>query len=195
MAVTEMKLRFTVSVTLLAILLILLTANIAQAQWNAINSGYAVTTDYHDIETPLGETVTATAGTTDISVSKITFSWLDPYDNEEQNHEVTALVSYITPAHPSNVPQEVIDWANNNPGIEFFCAQDTHDPNEVGDWTVKVTFYDATGPKCQDQTKFRATSFFVINEVPLGTIVILLIPLGFLSILALKKKAKTVQPQ
>jgi len=70
-----------------------------------------------------------------------------------------------------------------------------HNPNQVGDWTVKVTFYDATGPKGQEQTKFRATSFFVIDELPLGTIVTLLIPIGFLSFVAIKKKAKAVQSQ
>jgi hypothetical protein len=57
------------------------------------------------------------------------------------------------------------------------------------------TFYDAAGHKCHDQTKFRATSFFVIDEVPLGTIVTLVLPLGFLSFVAIKKKAKTNQPK
>lgn len=195
MAVAEVKLKFTAPVSLLAILLIFSTANIAQAQWSAINSGYAVTTNYHGIEAPVGETVIATAGTTDNSVTKITFSWLNPYDNEVSYHEVLKadFDLHETPYYPTDSPQEVKDWAEKYPYTEVWYAQDTHTHDQVGDWTVKVTFYGATGPKGQEQTKFKATSFFVIDEVPLGTIVILLIPLGFLSILALKKKAKTVR--
>ena len=41
------------------------------------------------------------------------------------------------------------------------------------------------------RTKFRATSFFVVDELPLGTIVTLAIPFGFLSFVAIKKKANT----
>ena len=119
---------------------------------------------------------------------------MEPYDNEEHNYEETTLVLYTTPDYPPNAPQEVKNWAANHHGIKVWYAQDSHIPDQVGDWTVKVTFYGATGPKCQDQTKFRATSFFVIDEVPLGTIVTLLIPIGFLSFVAIKKKTKTNHP-
>ena len=102
---------------------------------------------------------------------------MEPYNNEEHNYEETTLVLYTTPDYPPNAPQEVKNWAANHHGIKVWYAQDSHIPDQVGDWTVKVTFYGATGPKCQDQTKFRATSFFVIDEVPFGTIVTLLIPI------------------
>jgi hypothetical protein len=119
------------------------------------------------------------------------FQGLNSRAHEERNYEETLLVSYTTPDCPLNAPQEVIDWADANPGIEVWYAQDTHTPDQVGDWTVKVTFYRATGC-AHEHIKFRATSFFVIDEVPLRTIVTLFILLGFLSIMAIKKKSKAV---
>ena len=102
-----------------------------------------------------------------------------------------AIALHVTPNCPTDSPPEIIDWALDNPNTDVWYATDTHTPTQVGDWTVKVTFYDATGSKCQDQTKFKATSFFVVDEVPLGTIVTLAIPFGFLSFVAIKKKRTT----
>ena len=188
MAVAEMKLRFAVFVILFASLFIFSNTNVAQAGWNAINSGYAVTTNYHGLDAPLGEEIVATAGTTDHDVTQVEFIWLDP--DEEEIHSETLGLSW-PPTPPASVPQEVIDWAQNNPGVEVGYAQSTLESDSVaviGWFTVKAIFHGPTGPKGQDHDRFKATSFFYIDEVPFGTIVILLIPFGFLGFYAIKRK-------
>ena len=180
-----MKLRFIVSVSLLTILLIISTVNTVQASWNAINSGQgAVTTNFHGINVPIGETVVATAGTTNNQINEVTFHWVDPYGNWVRN-ETTALSLGIP---LQDIPTEVSDWAEDNDGTPVWCAQDSYDPDSVGDWTVKITLHYITGEECEEETKFKATSFFVVDEVPLGTIVTLAIPFGFLGFVAIKKK-------
>ena len=183
-----MKLRYIVSVSLLTILLIISTANIALAGWSALNSGYAVTTTYHGIEVPLGQPVIATAGTTDALVTTIVFTWLDPDGNLVYTSPPIVPDWQIDPNYPANVPPEIIDWAEDNPTTLVGYAQDTLTLNIVGDWTVKIECYGPTNPRGQDQIIQKATSFFVVDEVPLGTIITLAIPIGFLSFVAIKKK-------
>ena len=188
MAVAEMKLRFAIFIILFVSVLIFSNTNVAQAGWNAINSGYAVTTNYHGLDVPLGEEVVATAGTTDHDVTQVEFKWLNP-DEEEIHSETHELSWSSTP--PANVPQKVIDWAQNNPGVEVGYAQSTLESDSVdviGWFTVKAIFHGPTGPKGQDHDRFKATSFFYIDEVPFGPIVILLISFGFLGLYAIKRK-------
>jgi len=189
-----MKLRFVAAVILFVGLLIVVNANVAHAQWSAISSGYAVTTDWHGEDTPIGTPVTATAGTTDMSVDKVEFRWLDPDGDVETTQQVSVIGPYKTPVVPDEVPQEIIDWANENPGINVFYAQDTQTPNEVGDWAAQVHFIDTDeNPKSlrgrnSDIIAIRATSFNTVPEVPFGTIAILLSMLGALGTFAIRRK-------
>jgi len=170
---------------LFASLLIFTNTNVAQAGWNSINSGYAVTTNYHGLDVPPYEDVTATAGTTDIGVYMVEFIWTDP-DGNEISRKVWGPFSTTV---PDDAPQEVKDWDDENPGTTVYYAQDTYENVEIpGWWSVRAKFHGATLPNSQDSTRFKASSLFVVDEVPFGTIVILLIPFGFLGIYAIKRK-------
>ena len=67
------------------------------------------------------------------------------------------------------------------------AADNEVEPGDIVDIYVTV----ANPRRLRTRTKFRATSFFVVDELPLGTIVTLAIPFGFLSFVAIKKKANT----
>ena len=183
-----MKLRFTAAIILFVTLLIFADTNVTQASWSSMNSGFAVTTNYHGLDVPFYEDVNATAGTDDSEVLEVEFLWKNP-DDEIVWSETQGLSWITTPAVPENVPQEVKDWAEMNPGVNVGYAQSTYgDMDAPGWWTIQAIFHGPTGPKGQDQTKIKASSFFVIDEVPFGTIVVLLIPFGFLGIYAIKRK-------
>jgi len=194
MLAAEMKLRFAVATILFASLLIFANANIAQAQWPAISSGYAVTTNWHGEDIPIGALVTAWAGTTDGEVEKVEFRWLDPDGNPIWEDLVNVSDPYTTPNVPNGVPQEIIDWANDNHDVTIWYANYTRTPDILGDWGVQANFYDLTNPakslrgRNSDIIAIRATSFHSIPEVPFGTIVILLSMFGALSIFAIKRK-------
>jgi hypothetical protein len=183
-----MKLRFVLSLVLLATLLVGASINIAKAQWPAITTGYAITTNWHGIDTPLGSTVVATAGTTDLSVDTVKFVWHFPDNTTAFEDTVTPLTQYVAPAVPSNVPQELIDWANAHPGTTYLVAQDSHVVNLVGDWGVQAFFKDDVRVRGLQVTSIRAASFNVVPEVPLGTIVILASMFAALGIFAVKKR-------
>lgn len=198
MLAEEMKLRFAVAAILLAGLLVFASTNIAQAQWPAISSGYAVTTNWHGQDVPLGEDVFAVAGTTDIEVQKVEFIWLDPGGMVRNQNTVDVFGPYTTPSVPAGVPQEISDWAYENPGVTIWYANDTYtDPDIIGDWAVKAHFHDPTDPvkslkgKNSDTIAIRATSFNVIPEVPFGTITILLSMFGTLGAFILKRKRRS----
>jgi hypothetical protein len=164
-----------------------------QAQWSALSSGYAVTTDYHGVDVPPGTEVTAWAGTTNGAIEKARFRWLDPDGNVEWDVWIDVFGPITTPDVPLDVPQEIIDWANENPGIDVWYAQNAQTLDEIGDWGVQVIFYDSEGTghgPFEDKVGIRATSFNVIPEAPFGTIAILLGMLGALGVFALKKKHK-----
>ncbi|MEM3759517.1 MAG: hypothetical protein QXZ02_00215, partial [Candidatus Bathyarchaeia archaeon] len=72
-----MKMAYIVLAILLAGLS-LAVVNIANAQWSALSSSYAITTNWHGKEVPLGESVTAWAGTTDPNVQEVLFRWKRP---------------------------------------------------------------------------------------------------------------------
>ena len=192
-----MKLRFAVATMLFATLLVFANTNIAQAQWPAISSGYAVTTNWHGEDVLIGESVTAFAGTTDSNVTQVEFRWLDPDGNPIWEGDLTTVDvfgPYTTPEVPDGVPQKIIDWANDNPGVTIWYANDTRTPDVLGDWGVQAFFFDTTDPekslrgKNSDIIAIRATSINVVPEVPFGTIVILLSMFGALGVFAIKRK-------
>jgi hypothetical protein len=124
----------------------LINSKYSQAQWSAISSGYAVTTNFHGIDVPVGQPVWAIAGTTDSSITEIIFSWLDPDGNpvETEPVENTGFVTIC----PSDAPQEVKDWtAANDDATVWYASSELFAPSQVGDWTVKATFIGATGPQ------------------------------------------------
>jgi len=199
-----MILRSTVVAMLLASLLILASVSIAEAQWDALSSGYAVTTNYHGKIVPIGLLVTAIAGTNDSTVKTVEFIWHFP------NGTVCADIPgipvfgpYKTPKVPPGVPEEIVDWAglrdgSGDPGhfpqVDVWYANNTQRPDVIGDWGVQAVFHDGVlsahhiRGKNSDTVAIRATSFNTVPEVPFGTIAILLGWFGVLGIFALRKK-------
>jgi hypothetical protein len=195
-----LRLKFIVTTIIVTSLLIIGSTNLAHAQWSAISSGYGVTTDWHGQDAPIGVSVTATAGTTDMSVDKVEFRWLDPEGNVEIAINVTVSDAYITPATPADppdnwdLPDEIKEWATDNPDIPVKYAQNFQTLDEVGDWAVQAHFIDTDhNPKSlrgrnTDIIAIRATSFNVVPEVPYGTIAILLSMFGALGLFAIRRK-------
>jgi hypothetical protein len=186
-----MKLNVMVASILFAGLLIIVGASIVHADgykgWSPIKTtGYAVISNYQGIDVPLYQDVVVTAGTTDMSITNIVFRWEDPSDNIVWEDNVTVLGPLTTPAVPSNVHQEVIDWANTNTGVDYLYAQSTHAPDIVGDWGVHAYFIGPDGSKkagLEDVIQIRSTSFNVIPEVPIigtaGAAIAMLLGFGF----------------
>jgi len=189
-----MKLQYAVVAMLLASLLALATVDIAEAQWDALGSGYAVTTDFHGKEVLPGFLVTATAGTSDSIVKTVEFRWISPDGSVYASPIVPVFGPYTTPDFPPGITltPEITSWITDpkNAGIEVWYAQDAQIPNAVGDWGVQAIFHD-TGKirgKNSDTIAVRATSFNVVPEVPFGTIAILLSWIGILGVFVLRKK-------
>ena len=169
-----------------ASILLSLSFNLACAQWSAINSGYAVTTNWHGKEVPLGQSVTAWAGTTNSSVYQVEFKWKNETGHVIYDVIVTDIVNYITPDYPPDAPQEIKEWATNNPNITIFYANNTQIPNSYGEWSVQVFFYAPGGHLMGNGTdiiKIKATSFNVIPDIPIlgtaGALTAMLLGLGF----------------
>jgi len=164
----------------LAVILLLgifaLSFTAVQAAWSSLNSGFAVTTNYHGVDVPLGTEVTARAGTTEYpEVTEVRFRWMPPIGDE-----------ILTDKIPLQNSGEYFD------GKLVYDAYNTTTINVLGDWGVQVWFYSADG-KLRNQTgieKIRATSFFAVAEVPLGTIAIILSMLGGLGVFVILKSKK-----
>lgn len=153
----------------LVLVVFLLSVVNVRAQWNALSSGYAITTNWHGEEVPIGENVTAWAGTKNPEVEEVKFQWKDPDENVVWDPEVTITGPYTTPNVPDGVPQEIKNWAKDNPNIDIWYANNTQTPNIIGHWTVKAFFIGEDGKtKCgvDDTIMIRATSFEVIPELP-----------------------------
>lgn len=162
---------------LVSVLLSLLLSGV-NAQWSAMNSGYAITTNYHGINVFPGTPITATAGTTDVNVMNVTFVWKFPNETE-------AFVD-------SEVPVEFKGryWD----GLPIYETNSSYTPvMPLGDWGVQA-FFNGPGGHLQGQgsdiIKIRATSFNLIPEVPIagtsGAAIAMLIGFG----LFLNKKKK-----
>ena len=161
------KVYATVAILLAGIFLAAIS--VANAQWSAISSGYAITTDYHGIDVPLGALVTATAGTTDANVTSVTFLWHYP-DNETVAYEVNTQV-----------------WSNGSTydGKLIYYANSSYIPDVLGDWGVQALFIGEGGTKKanhNDVIRIRSTSLNTIPDVPIvgtaGAIVAMLLGLG-----------------
>ncbi len=150
---------------------------LVQAQWSALGSGYAVTTNYHGIDVLVGTPVTAIAGTLDPAVVNVTFRWHMP--NGTTRWEVTV------PVYTNGTLEQ---W-NNGTYAEIRYANDTQIPDMLGDWGVQAFFQDPTGMDkagLSDVIEIRATSFNTMPEVPLGTIIIGASMFAALGVFALK---------
>lgn len=165
---------------------LLIFINVTYAPWQSIESGYAITTDYHGEIVPPGTLVTATAGTTDSSVEKVTFRWHFPNGSVAREIEASPLLT--SPYPPPNVPQEVIDYENST---IIWYVQDDMVPNVVGDWGVQAFFQGNDGKdksNVTDVIMIRAESFEAIPETPMGTIGAAATMIIALALFALKKK-------
>jgi hypothetical protein len=172
------KLRSVVG-TLLTILL--LGVCVVLAQWNALSSGYGVTTDWHGREVPIHVDVTAWAGTTKGDTGGVEFKWIDPNGNLRRTEKFETLSDpYKTPNVPSGVPKEIEDWAKDHPGVDVWYAHDTYALDVVGEWTVKAVF-----PQGSVDVKQRATSLYAVPEVILGSLAAMF---GALGLVALKRR-------
>lgn len=172
-----MKAKF-VALAMLILPLFVLTVN---AQWSALNSGYAITTDYHGEDVPPASLVTATAGTTDINVLNVTFEWKDPGEN-------------IVFTETKDVLSNGTRWTNSSGSFLIYYANSSYAPGlPLGDWAVQV-FFNGPGGHIRGQgsdiIRIRATSFNVVPEVAVvgtaGATIAMLLGLG----LFLHKKKK-----
>lgn len=175
-----MKPRFPLTIILLVIVFALNIAAVQADPWSALGgSGYAVTTEPFPLEEVLpGESVTAKAGTTDTNVAYVVFRWLAPDGT-------------VISRDPEDVQPVGSEWDSTYGWI--FVARSTYVPEIVGDWGVQVEFWGPGGKlkgtaNLEGIIKIRATSFFAIPEVPLGTVAIVLSMLGSLGVFALKRK-------
>jgi hypothetical protein len=182
-----MKTRYYAILLLTFCLFIFLSIQISYAQWDAINSGYGITTNWHGREVPFGESVTAWAGTRDQDVTAIFFRWKRPDDSVYAEYNDTSLVKCDRPSDiPSDAPEEIKDWAENNPDkFPIWIATNTQIPNTIGEWTVKAYFI-GPGGKTKEQVEntimIKGTSFNVISDFPLvgtaGALVAMLLGLN-----------------
>ena len=174
----NMKLKI-IAIAVLMVSLLVAFPKVQAYDWSktSINSGYAVTTDWHGTMVPLETTVTARAGTTDLSIETVWFRWMRPDETEAWP--------------PIEVTTYTLDTWNGKTVRVFINAQE---PDEVGDWAVQVVFENSDGhgqgplPEVSDKVAIRARSFFAIPEVSFGTIAILIAMFGALSAFAIKKK-------
>jgi len=167
-------------VALLVVLTLIIIPTIVKADpWSALGgSGYAVTTEPFPLEEVVVDVdeVHAKAGTTDPNVDYVVFRWLAP-DGTVISRDPEDIVDVAPETDPTYGPISV--------------ARSSYIPNMVGDWGVQVFFYDEEGePHIRGEAivRIRATSFFVIPEVQMGTITILLTMLASLAIFARKRK-------
>lgn len=190
-----MKSRFASAILLICLSLII-GATIVFADgfkgWSPIKTtGYAVISNFQGIDVSPGQEIVVTAGTTDLTITSIVFRWEDPNNNTVWEDNVPVSGPITTPTVPSNVHQEVIDWANTNTGVQYLYAQNTHTPNIIGDWGVHAYFIGSDGkPRAglEDVVQIRSTSFNVIPEAYLGTIGIVAAMLGAFGFFAFRKR-------
>ena len=166
--------------TIFIILLMLLIA-CANAGWTALNSGYAVTTDYHGIDVPIGTMVTATAGTTDSSILNVTFVWKLP-------NETVAFEDV-----------DVAVWSNGTKypdenGSLVFYAQSSFMPTIIGEWGLQAFFKGLGGHlrgNGTDIIAIRATSGDVIPEISIVGAAGTIVAISLIIVLLRGKRKKT----
>jgi len=168
-------------------LFICLSTQISYAQWDAINSGYGITTNWHGKEVPFGESVTAWAGTTNPSIMAIFFRWKRPDESVYAEYNNTSLMKCNNPTEiPNEAPEEIKDWAEKNPDkFPIWIATNTQTPDTIGDWTVKAYFIGPEGTtkeQVENTVMIKATSLNVIPDFPVvgtaGALVVMLLGLN-----------------
>ena len=126
---------------------------------NAESYDYKVTSNFHGIDTPLGADVVVTATTNDPEVTQVTFLWKDASENIVYTDVVTVVGG---------------------------TAESSNQPDSFGDWGVQALFQGPDGKTKQGVdlvVSIKATSFFVIPEIPLfataGSLLAMFLALGF----------------
>jgi hypothetical protein len=161
-----MKASNIISASALAAIIFLISASLTYAQWDALNSGYAVTTNWHGKEVPLGQSVTAWAGTRDQNVKAVFFRWIRPDGSIYAEFNNKSLVQCYSPSDiPSYAPEEIKDWDK----FPIWIATNTQTPDTIGDWTVKAYFIGPEGTTkehVENTIAIRGTSFNVIPDFP-----------------------------
>ena len=156
------------------------------APWANLSSGYAIWTNYHGIDVPVGTEVTATAGTTEHpdssahanfpNVIAVRFRWMPP--------EGSGLPDIYTPSLSD--PPMLLAWDGTTyyDAWPVYTADDTQTADVLGDWGVQAWFYDSEG-NLRDETgieKIRAVSFNTIPDIPVagtaGAVAVMLLGLG-----------------
>ena len=163
------------------VFLMLLLIYSADAGWSALNSGYAVTTDYHGIDVPIGTLVTATSGTTDSSILNVTFVW--KFSNE------TVAFEDIDVAVWSNGTK----YPDENGSLVYY-AQSCFTPNVVGEWGVQAFFKGPGGHlrgNGTDIIAIRATSGDVIPEISIVGAAGTIVAISLILVLLRGKRKKT----
>jgi len=164
-----------------------LCISISYAQ-KSLASGYQITTDHHGIGVLIGETVTAWADTTNLTTTKVNFTWI--FEDSETKREVT-VTSYITWFTGEDGWPEQPGVTHGTEVRRFIDSYGPFELDEIGDWAVKAKFinsYGQTWASDNDSFPVRATSFHVIPEVPLGTIAIILTMFGAIGLFAIRKR-------
>jgi len=166
-----MKLTYLATIVFFIVTLTAVGINVACAQWSAINSGYAVTTNYHGKDVPPGALVTATAGTTDTDVKNVTFLWKFP----------NKTIAYME--------ANVLVWSNGSTwdGKLIYYATSSYRPDTIGEWGVQAFFIGDGGETkagIEVTLMIRATSFNVVPDFQVvgtdGALVTMLAGLGLL---------------
>jgi hypothetical protein len=198
-----MRLPYAVVAILLTSLLLLAGVNLADAQWNALGSGFAVTTEWHGIDVPIGMSVTATAGWApslisasnpwkDVEVKSVEFVWHYPDGSVAFSETIQIVGPLETPDDlpPDPIPSELTEWVLEHPGVQYWYAQNTQIPTTLGDWGVQAIFHNTIeiNGKNSDTIRIRATSLNAVPEVPFGTVAILLSWIGVLGVFVVRKK-------
>ena len=179
-----MKTKLALALMLLSIGLIV-SVTVVYAPLSTLGTGYAIDSNYHGVDVPLGTPVTVTAFTLDHNVVNVTFRWHMP--NETVRWEVTVPVS----------PTGTYGTWNDGTSVEILYANNAQIPDVLGDWGVQAFFQDSAGRTkagLDNVIKTKATSFNAVPEVPFGTIAVFLAMLGALGIFAIKKKSRLAFP-
>ena len=166
-------------------LLFLFFVGIAHAPWSSIGSGYAIWTDAHGVNIPVGVEVTATAGTTEYppgrlsnkpDVTAVRFRWMPPSSSGEPDIYDPPIVEDPKPLS--------YDGTTDYEGWPVYTAESKLTPNIMGDWGVQAWFYNTEGNLAGQSgvEAIRAVSFNTVPEIPivgtLGAAAAMLLSLG-----------------
>lgn len=145
------------SVLIIAGVLMLSALGMAYAQLLNLSTGYSVDSNFHGIDVPPGSTVAVTAFTTDMEVYQVTFIW----------HYPDKTIAFGPEVDATEVPGALYE---GNPVNTYSSS---HTVNLPGDWGVQALFQSPDG-KTKETIDYvistKATSFFVVPFIPLGTV-------------------------